>query len=135
MKRVRQKRTSAEELVAKALRERGLAYRRNVRSLPGSPDFANKTKRWALFVMGCFWHRHTNCPRATVPKRNREYWEPKFRENRRRDAAKIRSLRRLGFSVVLAWECEIERDPGRVGERVRALLDRRNPAGARARAT
>lgn len=105
MKRVRQKRTTAEERVAAVLRELGVRYRRNVRTLPGSPDFANKKRGWAIFVMGCFWHHHTNCPRATVPKRNREFWERKFRDNRKRDAAKVRALRARGFRVILVWEC------------------------------
>lgn len=105
MKRVRQKRTTAEERVAAVLRELGVHYRRNVRSLPGSPDFANKKRGWAIFVMGCFWHHHTGCPRATVPKRNREFWERKFRDNRNRDAAKVRALRARGFRVILVWEC------------------------------
>lgn len=107
MRRVRQQRTSVEEAVAKVLRESGVSYRRNVRSLSGSPDFANKTRRWVIFVNGCFWHQHRGCTRATVPKRNREFWEAKFAANRKRDASKIRVLRGLGFKVLLIWECEV----------------------------
>lgn len=88
-----------------ALRAIGIHYRRNVRGLPGSPDFANKRRRWAIFVMGCFWHQHRGCKRATVPKRNHAFWVAKFAQNRRRDAAKIRRLRALGFRVYLLWEC------------------------------
>ncbi len=134
MKRVRRARTAPEELLARALRAAGIAYRRNVRTLPGSPDFANKRRRWAIFVMGCFWHRHTNCPRATVPTRNRPFWEAKFRDNRRRDAAKIRSLRRAGFTVLLAWECAIERDAGAVAQRLRARIEHRSRVSAGGRA-
>lgn len=108
MKRVRQTGTSAEDAVARALREAGLSYRRNVRDLPGAPDFANKTKRWAIFVNGCFWHHH-RCSRGTTPKRNREFWTDKFVANRKRDAAKARALRKLGFGVLIVWECESER--------------------------
>lgn len=131
MKRVRQRRTAAEEKVALVLRELGLRYRRNDRSLPGSPDFANKKRGWAIFVMGCFWHKHTNCPRATVPKRNHDYWEAKFQENRKRDAAKIKTLRALGLKVLLLWECEIDRDVVGCLEKIRAVLDRRKAARAR----
>lgn len=106
MGRVRQRKTAAELAVARALRELGVAYRLNVRSLPGSPDFANKRRRWVIFVHGCFWHQHTGCPKATVPTRNREFWTEKFAMNRRRDAAAIRCLRRLGYAVLLVWECE-----------------------------
>jgi DNA mismatch endonuclease, patch repair protein len=107
MRRVRQRGTPGEIAVARMLVRLGLHYRRNVRSLPGSPDFANKARRWAIFVHGCFWHRHTACRRATVPKRNRDFWLEKFRANRRRDAMAIRALRRRGFRVLVVWECAI----------------------------
>ncbi len=106
MRRVRRHDTSPEQAVAAALRASGLAYRKNVRSLPGSPDFANKRRRWAVFVHGCYWHRHRGCKRATVPKHNRAFWQAKFDANRKRDAAAIRALRRRGFKVVVIWECE-----------------------------
>ena len=110
MKRVRRSGTTAELIVATACRELGIAYRCNVRSLPGSPDLANKSRRWVIFVNGCYWHHHTGCPRATIPKRNNEFWTQKFRSNRRRDAVKIRQLRTGGFKVILMWECEVYDD-------------------------
>jgi DNA mismatch endonuclease (patch repair protein) len=106
MQRVRQRGTPAEKAVACACRELGLRYRLNVKSLPGSPDLANKKKRWAIFVHGCFWHRHPRCPKATTPKRNAGFWGEKFRANRKRDAAKLESLRSMGFRVAVVWECE-----------------------------
>jgi len=121
MQRVRQRRTRAEDLVAAALRELGLHYRRNVQHLPGSPDFANRRRGWAIFVNGCFWHHHKGCRRGTIPKRNRPFWIDKFATNRKRDAAKIRLLRRAGFRVVLIWECEAV-DPLRLTSRLRTLI-------------
>lgn len=106
--RVRQKGTAAELAVGGALRALGVAYRKNVRGLPGSPDFANQKRRWAVFVQGCFWHRHTGCRRAIIPKANRSFWIEKFARNRARDAAAVRTLRRDGFRVVLIWECEVD---------------------------
>lgn len=106
MQRVRKARTPAEDEVAKICRDLGLSYRRNVRSLPGSPDLANKSRRWAIFVNGCFWHAHTGCKKATVPQRNNAFWTSKFEANRRRDAKKILELRTLGYHVLLMWECE-----------------------------
>lgn len=84
----------------------GLRYRLNVKSLPGSPDLANKSRRWAIFVNGCFWHQHSNCPKATMPKRNAYFWREKFVANRKRDATKVRALQAGGFHVVIVWECE-----------------------------
>ena len=120
--RVRQRRTAPEEAVAAALRALGLAYRRNVKSLPGSPDFANVRRRFAIFVNGCFWHRHTGCRRATVPKNNRDFWLDKFAANRRRDAAAVRALRAMGFRVLIVWECELATVADRLARR---LGDRR----------
>jgi DNA mismatch endonuclease (patch repair protein) len=108
MRHVRQKGTGAEGRVARMLWDVGLRYRRNVKSLPGSPDFANKSGKWAVFVNGCFWHHHGGCPRATIPKRNRAFWTQKFRANKSRDAAKIERLHRQGFCVMTIWECELD---------------------------
>ncbi len=107
--RVKQKKTKPEEAIAGALRDLGIAYRRNVKGLPGSPDFANRRRGFAIFVNGCFWHAHTGCRRATTPKNNRAFWVAKFAANRARDAAAIRALRRAGLRVVVIWECEVDR--------------------------
>lgn len=106
MQRVRRRGTSAELAVKALCREAGLNYRLNVKSLPGTPDFANKSKHWAIFVNGCFWYRHKNCQLATVPKRNQAFWLNKFADNRARDARKVRELRKRGFRVAIVWQCE-----------------------------
>lgn len=111
MQRVRQKGTPAEKRVAEICRQIGLRYRLNVKSLPGSPDLANKKQRWAIFVNGCFWHHHKGCKLATVPSRNREFWVAKFAANRQRDAKKVKQLRALGFRVLIIWQCQIEEAP------------------------
>lgn len=106
MARIRQKGTKIETAVAAVLRDLGLYYRKNVRKLSGSPDFANRSKRWAVFVHGCFWHHHAGCHKATVPKSNRRFWLNKFRENKRRDARSVRLLRQGGYRVIVIWECQ-----------------------------
>jgi DNA mismatch endonuclease (patch repair protein) len=106
MARVRQRGTTPELVVASVLRKLGLAYRLNVRALAGSPDFSNRKRGWTIYVQGCFWHHHTGCVRATVPKANEAFWRDKFTTNRRRDAKAIRTLRREGLRVVVVWECE-----------------------------
>lgn len=117
MRRIRQRGTKPEDAVAVIARELGLHFRRNVRSLPGSPDLANKTRKWAVFVNGCFWHRHDGCSRTTTPKTNRAFWLAKFAANVARDEAQAKSLRARGFRVVVVWECET-----RDRERLRRLL-------------
>lgn len=130
MSRVRQKDTAAEVSVAKSLRRLGAAYRKNVRSLPGSPDFANRRRGWAVFVHGCFWHQHCGCKRATIPKANDAFWRDKFERNRARDANAVRMLESAGFRVGIVWECEAQEpdaklrevlEPGRVD--VRQTID------------
>lgn len=107
MKRVRRSGTKPEEDVAVLLRELGIRMRRNVKGLPGTPDFANKSRKIAVFVHGCFWHGHIDCKLARTPSSNSEFWSEKLRVNRRRDSRKARLLRQLGFRVVTIWQCEI----------------------------
>jgi G:T-mismatch repair DNA endonuclease (very short patch repair protein) len=77
-----------------------------VKGLPGSQDIANKRRRWAIFVHGCFWHHHARRKLATVPKTNRAFWIEKLNANRRRDERKARTLRRKGFHVLTVWQCQ-----------------------------
>lgn len=127
MSAVGQKDTSPEMAVRAILTDLGCHYRVENRDLPGSPDVANRSRSWAVFVNGCFWHGHKNCPKTgtgtefRVPKSNPEYWLEKFRKNRKRDARAVRALRRRGFTVVLVWECEL-RDPEAVRERLRRKI-------------
>lgn len=106
MQRVRHQGTPAERTVAEICRTLGLRYRLNVKSLPGTPDLANKRKRWAIFVNGCFWHHHEGCKFATMPARNADFWRDKFAANRARDARKAKELRQAGFRVLVVWQCE-----------------------------
>ena len=106
MGRVRQRGTSPELVVRRLLRQSGLRYTLRNCDLPGSPDLANRRRRFAVFVHGCFWHQHPGCPNATIPKRNREFWLAKFAANRERDARSIRELEHLGYTVFIVWECE-----------------------------
>jgi DNA mismatch endonuclease (patch repair protein) len=129
MRAVGQRYTEEERLVGTLLRQLHSRFRANVRSLPGSPDFANRARKWAIFVHGCFWHGHLNC-RVTkgggsgrVPVRNAGYWSRKLDDNRRRDRAKAARLRRLGFRVLTVWGCQL-RDRDRVLRALRSFLDR-----------
>lgn len=107
MKRVRRSGTDPELVVRSLLRDLGTAYRIRNPDLPGNPDLANRKRRWAIFVHGCFWHGHSNCSRAKLPVRNQSYWSAKIQRNRARDVAAIRALRLRGFAVLVIWECEL----------------------------
>ena len=107
MKRVRQHGTGPEEKVRHLLTRLGARYRLNVRGLPGRPDIANQRLRKAIFVHGCFWHRHSGCGRGRVPKHNNAFWTEKLDRNVERDQRKILALQELGFDVCVVWECEL----------------------------
>lgn len=111
MRQVRTSDTKPELTVRSLLRELGHHYRLNNGDLPGRPDLANRTHKWAVFVNGCFWHGHLDCSRAKLPKRNWEYWMRKIRRNQDRDRRAILELRALGFRVVTIWECELSSIP------------------------
>lgn len=97
----------ARERLDEAIRLRHhIRFRTRNRDLPGSPDIANRRRRWAVFVHGCFWHHHFGCKLATVPKQNRQFWMDKFRKNQARDARVERTLRECGFKVLVVWQCE-----------------------------
>ena len=105
--RVRQRGTTPELTVRRIVRSLGARYTVANRDLPGSPDLANRRRGWAIFVHGCFWHAHQGCARATMPKRNREFWQAKFEANRRRDLVATEALQARGLRVLTLWECEL----------------------------
>lgn len=123
--RIRQRDTKPELVVRLMLHALGHRFRVRNRDLPGSPDIANRTRRWAVFVHGCFWHAHEGCPKATVPKRNREFWEAKLAANRARDQRAVSQLRSAGWQVVTVWECQLAAPTSRA--RVVRLLQSRLP--------
>lgn len=126
MGRVRQRDTAAERLLRQWMWHVGYRYVTNNRRLPGRPDISNTSRRWAIFVHGCFWHGHQGCARATVPKRNAEFWRAKIAGNVVRDASKERALKKLGFDVFTVWECELDQlvgttDPAKLSFRLPPL--------------
>ncbi len=131
--RIRQSGTAAELAVRAMLAHLGARVGKSRTKLPGSPDFVNVSRGWCIFVHGCFWHAHAACRRATVPKRNREFWAKKFADNRRRDARVLRAVRSLGLRALVLWECDIEERPGRVVQHLRLFLDKAMPQARRNR--
>jgi len=118
---VRSRDTKPELRVRKALHAAGLRYRLHDRRLPGFPDLVFPGRRIALFVHGCFWHRHPGCAAARLPKSRREFWEPKLAGNVERDKRTQAALVALGWMVMVIWECET-RDPAtlaRLAENIR----------------
>ena len=108
MSHIRSQNTKPEELVRKHLFAQGLRYRKNVKTLPGCPDIVLPKYKTAIFVNGCFWHKH-DCPRFVWPSSNQEYWVPKITSNVERDERNHSILRNEGWNVIIIWECELKK--------------------------
>lgn len=119
MSQIRGTKTKPEDLVAKYLFSQGFRYRRNVKSLPGSPDIVLKKYRTVIFVNGCFWHAHEGCKRFVLPDTNREFWQAKLLRNRERDSENYKLLTNLGWKIFIIWECDLKKD--RIEETLKIL--------------
>ncbi len=108
MSSIRGKDTWPERTLRSLLFVRGFRYRLHVRKLPGSPDLVFPKHRAAVFVHGCFWHRHNGCRYTTNPKTNVEFWQKKFQENIARDRRHVEMLQALGWRVGIVWECALK---------------------------
>ena len=107
MSRIRSKNTKPEITVRKMLHQRGIRYRLHAKDLPGIPDLSNKSKKFAVFVNGCFWHQHEGCKRANIPKSNKDYWIPKLDKNVEKQRKNLALLNKMGFKTYVVWECEL----------------------------
>lgn len=125
MGRIRGRDTAIEVRLRSALHRLGFRFRKNVRGLPGTPDIVLPKYRTVVFVHGCFWHRHANCKRATMPKSRVAFWQKKFERNIVNDRQHLRDLRKAGWCVVTVWECRILKDIDKVAERIRKKLSER----------
>jgi DNA mismatch endonuclease (patch repair protein) len=123
MSRVRCKDTGPEMIVRRMVHAMGHRYRLHRRDLPGCPDLVFARARKAIFVHGCFWHRHPDsaCKLARLPKTRLEFWIPKLERYSARDARNIEELRRVGWDVLVIWECQIK-DRASLERELRAFL-------------
>jgi DNA mismatch endonuclease, patch repair protein len=128
MAAVRQKNTNPEILLRKELFRAGLRYRIHRRDLPGTPDIVFPRERTAVFVHGCFWHRHQGCRRTTSPKTRAEFWMEKFSRNVERDKRVQAALKTKGWKVAIVWECQLLASDGArdIAANFRGKLRRKN---------
>jgi DNA mismatch endonuclease (patch repair protein) len=108
MSRIKGRDTKPEILVRSLLHRAGFRFRKNLSKLAGKPDLVLPKYNTAIFVHGCYWHRHCGCRYATVPSTNAEFWLEKFRGTVVRDDANQRSLTDVGWRVLTVWECELK---------------------------
>lgn len=112
MAKVKNRDTKPEMRVRRALHAAGLRYRLHAKDLPGKPDIVLRSRRIAIFVHGCFWHRHPEpqCKLARMPKSRVDFWQAKLEANRERDLRHDKALRAAGWDVQTIWECELGGD-------------------------
>ena len=122
MSRIRGKDTAPELHLRSLLHRAGYRFRLHHPTLPGRPDIVLPKYRAAVFVHGCYWHRHAGCPLAATPKTRTGFWQAKFDNTVRRDRRKARELAQLGWRVITVWECQLEKNPEEALRGVKKLL-------------
>lgn len=122
MRKIRRRDTGPEMTVRRLLHRAGYRYRLQAADLPGRPDIVFRSRRKAVFVHGCFWHRHQGCKKTTTPRTRPEFWEDKFAANVNRDSEAVSSLKRDGWEVEIVWECQVK-DLNALKNRLKCFLD------------
>lgn len=108
MSAIKSKNTKPELMVRKLLHNQGYRFRIQRKDLPGKPDIVLPKYNTAIFINGCFWHRHEGCKLASTPATNSDFWEKKFAANVERDARNYAALKEQGWNVLIIWECEVK---------------------------
>lgn len=105
MSRIRSGDTRPERIVRSLVHHMGYRFRLHRRDLPGTPDLVFPARGKIIFVHGCFWHMHRCRWGRVVPKTNYEFWQQKRIGNTQRDRRNYRKLRRMGWDILVVWEC------------------------------
>lgn len=118
MGRIRGKGNRDTEIaLIKIMRKHGIHGWRRHQQVFGKPDFIFRDAKLAVFVDGCFWH---GCPKCyNRPVNNRDFWDAKKVQNRKRDQKVNRTLKSQGWRVLRVWEHELKSD-----EKVAAKINR-----------
>jgi DNA mismatch endonuclease (patch repair protein) len=110
MRAIKGSNTLPEVRVRSIVEKMGFRPSRLKTKLPGRPDIVLKKIRTAIFVHGCFWHFHKECKIARLPKSNKGYWLAKFRSNTARDRRNLSDLKKMGWKVIVIWECQTRKE-------------------------
>jgi DNA mismatch endonuclease (patch repair protein) len=109
MSRIKWKNTAPEKIIRSLLHSNGYRYSLHRKNLPGSPDLVLPKYKTVIFVHGCFWHQHSGCRRATIPKSNQDYWIPKLKRNIERFSENKKQLKELNWNIIIVWECQLKK--------------------------
>lgn len=119
MSKIRSANTKPEMIVRSFLRKKGIGYRKNLRSMPGTPDIVCTKYKTVIFINGCFWHGHDGCINFVIPSTRTEWWMDKIMKNRSNDRINQKKIIESGWTVVVVWECELKK---RTDETLTGLL-------------
>ena len=123
MSQIGGKDTKPELIVRSLVHRLGYRFRLHRSDLPGKPDIVLPRHDKVIFVHGCFWHRHPRCRYTTTPRTRAAFWKAKFEQNKKRDRRATRELRKLGWDVLVVWECQTK-DPDRLLDKLQSFLIR-----------
>jgi len=124
MSRILSKNTKPEISVRKFLYKHGIRYRLHDARLPGKPDIVIRKYKIVIFVHGCFWHSHKNCKYASNPKSNKAFWNAKLQGNVARDKKNKAQLKKIGYKVLIFWECKLKKNNLLYLERLLANIEK-----------
>jgi len=122
MSRVSGKNTKPELVVRSLLHNMGYRFRLHRNDLPGKPDITLPKYNKIIFVHGCFWHGHIDCPRAKRPTTNKLFWNEKLNKNIERDKITVNNLKQLGWDVLTVWTCEVK-DTGKLRNKLLSFIE------------
>jgi len=109
MSQIRSINTSPEILVRCLIHKMGYRFRLHRKELPGKPDIVLSKHKKIIFVHGCFWHKHKCKYGKVIPKTNAKYWQKKIQGNVQKDRNNICALKKLGWDVLVVWECQLKK--------------------------
>jgi len=124
MSKIRSKNTKPEKLLRSLLHKQGLRFRIHKKDLPGKPDIVFSKRKIAIFVHGCFWHYHKDCNEGRIPSSNSKFWKEKLERNVAKDEKITSILTSMGWKVLTVWECEIEKNPEVIEQRILKFLSK-----------
>lgn len=125
MSRIKDRDTRAEMVVRSSLFSMGYRFRLHRKDLPGHPDIVLPRHEKVIFVHGCFWHGHQGCTRSKRPSSNVDFWNKKLDQNQERDTRFYEALKRLGWHILIVWECETK-NPQMLQSKLKGFLENKH---------
>lgn len=126
---MKNKNTYPETRIQFEFHRQGLEFLTHVKSLPGTPDMVLEQSKIAIFVNGCFWHRHFNCSKNRCLQK--DYWLEQFSRTVKTDYSNYLALMTIGWMPITVWECEANKRPHFIVAKIKELASERNSLGDR----